>query len=248
MQVAYCDESEDTNGQRLVYVVSGYLGSPQEWFELERRWKRALAEENIPEFHMSWCENRLKHFEPMEREQRDHLQRRFIDIISATAIWGFSSAIHLQPYSALSERIRQNRGDVFAKPYYLAFQHQIEMMAIALDESPLAASDERIAFVFDQQKEYEGHAKALYESLSAKGVETPYFHRLGSIGFDSRLSAIALQAADVFAYENLRYVREVEIGGQEARWQWERLNNTKRNQGRMFTEEELVKLMTSAGW
>lgn len=242
MQVAYCDESADTRGTPFVFSVAGYLGHAREWVELERRWNRALRQESLPEFHMSWCENRLKHFQDMERDRRDYLQRKFIGIILECNLWGHASAIHMQPYNAVMPKMQEGRGIELAKPYFLAFQHTVEMMAITLDEAP-NAGDERIAFVFDQHDEHEGMAKALYDSLSAPGNEVSYYHRLGSLTFDSRLRAIPLQAADVWVYENLRHVREVQIAKQQPRWQWNLLQSSKRNTGRMFTADEIDVLL-----
>ena len=73
----------------------------------------------------------------------------------------------------------------FNHPYFLAFQHNIEAMCLRLDREG-APKNEPIAFVFDQQKEYDGRAKLLYDSIKhSKGDGITYRHRLGSISFDS---------------------------------------------------------------
>ena len=85
--------------------------------------------------------------------------------------------------------------------------------------SDYKVKDEPIAFVFDQQKQYEGRAKDLYGRLSMPG-NWPLAHRLGSITFESRLTAAELQAADAWAYESRKYVTEHVINGDLERWQW----------------------------
>jgi hypothetical protein len=83
----------------------------------------------------------------------------------------------------------------------LAFQHTVEAMRLRLDKER-APRNEPIAFVFDQQKELQGRAKQLYDSLKySKSGKISYRHRLGSLSFDSRFCQVQLQAADVWAYE-----------------------------------------------
>jgi hypothetical protein len=252
MSVAYCDESEDTQGQR-VYVVAGLLGTLPDFTDLSRRWQAVLTEENISEFHMAKCECGDGPFRGMNRDRRVWLQRRFIDLIVDAKVWGHASAIELGRYNEIIEKIRAKRG-VHAKPYYLAFQHTVEMMALELEDHHWPKS-ECIAFVFDQHQEYQGHAKALYDSITNAdtrsmfaGDPLPYAHRLGSLTFDSRRRSLPLQAADIWTYENLRFIRDVKLGGQSRRWQWERLMETGRMNGRVFTPKEIDHVAALEGW
>jgi len=245
MSVGYCDESEDTQGQR-VYVVAGLLGTLPECVELSRQWQRALYDEGIPEFHMAKCEWGEGPFKGMHRDRRVELQRRFIDIIANARVWGHATAIQLERYNERLAKIRAKRG-VHATPYYLAFQHTVESMALELEDYNWPRA-ECIAFVFDQHQEYQGHAKSLYESMTSAHDPLPFAHRLGSLTFDSRRRSLPLPAADIWAYENLRFMRDVELRGQPRRWQWEMFNETKRMHGRMFTPKEIDKLAVLEEW
>ncbi len=244
MTLARCDESADTRGQPFAYVVSGYLGWQVDFLELERKWRIALDREGIEEFHMAKLENRLPPYEHLERDQRDHLQRVFIKLIIEARIYGFACAIDLRNYNAIIDKIRVKRGD-FAHPYYLAFQHTVEEMALEL-EKPNVPKDECIAFAFDQQKEFEGNAKELYDSLSQSDFR--YARRLGPLVFDSRKKILALQASDVLAYENLRYVREVHFGGQPERWQMKLLRSTGQLKGSLIGQGSINILAHDEGW
>jgi hypothetical protein len=249
MPAAYCDESEDTRGQRRAYVVSGYLGRLPDWIELTRRWNIALRDEGLTDFHMFKCEERQGQFANKERPERDRLQRRFIDILNSKdlELHGYATGIELQRYDAILEKIQRKRGE-FAKPYYLAFQHNIEIMAMVLEENKWPPH-ECVAFVFDQQQEYQGHAKELYDSLiSGDPTALPYIHRLGSLTFDSRVRAIPLQAADIFAYESRRAIGEVKLNGQPERWQWRLLKGSDRITVNLFTPSEIDELAAFEGW
>jgi hypothetical protein len=245
MLASYNDES----GDKRTFAVSGLLGLLPDWVELDRTWKGKLAEYHLPEFHAAKCEQRLAPFDKYEREERDLFQREFYGLIANLRLWGFCTAIWQEAYRDRwvefeGFRSDSRRGDL-THPYFLAFQHNIESMSILLDKQN-APRDEPIAFVFDQQKEYEGRAKRLYDSMKQSDQVT-YRHRLGSLSFDSRFCQLQLQAADVWAYESRKYVSDVLIDGRPdgQRWQFEILRATGRNIIRGFPPESLDKL---AAW
>jgi len=241
MIAAYNDES----GDKRTFAVSGLIGILPEFVELERLWTLKLEEHCLPEFHAAKCEARLEPFNAYEREQRDLFQRDFCGLIAARKIWGFCTAIWQAAYQERWGEFEVHRvvsaGD-FTHPYFLAFQHQIEWLCKQVDNGGFA-HNEPIAFVFDQQKEFEGRAKVLYDALlQASGID--YKHRLGNISFDSRFCQISLQAADVWAYESRKYVSDVLINKHPsgARWQFEIFGKTKRFGIRGFPPEQLDEL------
>jgi hypothetical protein len=218
MKIAYCDESGDHRSPKI-FAVSGYLGVAADWFELGRRWKSALMAQGLTTtgFHMSKCENRSEApYDTMDRDRTDFLQRLFIDIIREAPLWGFASAIEQEHFDNIIRK-RQNN----YRPYYLPFRHVIEGMSMVLEDAGFP-TDEPIAFVFDQHQEYQNYAKDLYDSMK-RSKTLSYIHRLGSLTFDSRLCRPQLQVADIWAYESMRYIREVKIKGGSTRWQFDRL-------------------------
>jgi hypothetical protein len=126
------------------------FGELPEWVELERLWKAKLAEHGLPEFHAANCEQRLKPFANYEREVRDMFQREFYGLISKVELWGSCTAIWQSAYNTRWSEFRTARtgtaGD-FSHPYFLAFQHNIETMCLALDRGGLP-HDDPITFVF----------------------------------------------------------------------------------------------------
>lgn len=254
MNLAYCDESADPRSPP-VYSVSGYLGRGPDWYELGRKWRRALAEEHLEAdgFHMSKCEAGLEPPYQVSRDQRDYWQRKFIGIINETPLWGRAVCIETEPYLDLNAKtdatVRARRGD-YAKPYYLAFQHAVESMAEVLERNDFPKG-ECITFVFDQQKEYQGKAKALYYSLQ-QDRRLSYTHRLGALTFDSRLAQEQLQAADILAYESMRFFRETKMKGQaKTRWQYDLLRSVRGPRTlelAYFDRAALNKLAKRVGW
>jgi hypothetical protein len=250
MLAAYNDESEDSRS----FAVSGLLGTLPNWVELGRLWECKLAEHKLPEFHAAKCEERRKPFEGYEREVRDMFQREFYGLIGKVELWGFCTAIWQSAYKARwgeFESARTGTAGNFTHPYFLAFQHTIEAMCLAMDRGGFPRA-EPIAFVFDQQKELQGRAKTLYDSIKYHhGSNIIYSHRLGSISFESRFSHLQLQAADVWAYESRKYVSEILIDKRLAgeRWQFKLLGESGRNVISGFPDESLdslVSIMRSA--
>jgi len=252
MVAAYCDESEDKHPPLTAqaFAVSGIFGHSVNVFDLERHWRAMLTKHRLSDFHMVDCENATHGtpYEWMSRDQRDCLQRDFIGVIVNKAeVWHYATAIELEPYRARWELLERNR-QYFVKPYYLAFQHQVEMIAKTLDAGGFPAGD-CVAFTFDQQKEYEGKAKELYDwLLHGEHDQITYYERLGSLGFESRLKFIALQAADTFAYESRKYVREVELMKLPPRWQWQMFADSKRTQVKGITGPALDEVARMCGW
>ena len=242
MNVAYCDESVDARTPR-VFSVSGYLGRAPDWFDLERRWRIALREEALDAtgFHMAPCEAGRKAPYLVSREERDRLQRRFIGIITDTKLWGYAIAIEEEAYRRV---VTGPKAGDYTKPYYLAFQAVIERMSLVLEQAQFPKS-ERVAFVFDQQQEYQGKAMALYEMLQQSTVN--YGHRLGSLTFDNRFASLQLQAADVLAYESMRHFRGGRLQAKPTRWQFELLKPSV-TEVRFYSDSHIKKLATRAGW
>jgi hypothetical protein len=243
MLVCYSDESWDNRA----FVVSGLLGYLPEWVELERLWRTMLDKQHLPEFHAAKCEIPREPFERYEREVRDLFQREFYGLICNLQLWGFCTAVwhadYKERWSEFEEHRRHAVGD-FTHPYFLAFQHNIELMCLNLDRAGVPRN-EPIAFVFDQQQEFEGRAKLLYESLRrSKGGGITYRNRLGRISFESRLCVPQLQAADVWAYESRKYVTDMLIDNRpdRARWQYGLLEETKRMNIKGFPPESLDRL------
>jgi hypothetical protein len=231
MMVAYCDESYRTDAPAL-FTITGVLSNSIEWFELGRRWRRMLVKHGLEKdgFHMSDCENATVHtpYEAMPRPERDAIQRDFLGIICDTPMGAAITALEATEFPKLKALIEsQPHFDqrFVIKPYYSAFQHTVATLSRVLDDAKFV-ENERVAFTFDRTQEFSPIALKLYGDLqNDPGV--PFRHRLGSIKFESRLAEVQLQAADVLAYEGMRYVRDVMLKKEKPRWQYTMLAQAK---------------------
>ena len=108
------------------------------------------------------------------------MQRDFIQVINKMlALYIHAIAITAEDFPDIRDAIRPGVAKAIqVKAYYPAFQYLLKWLAGVLDERGFPSS-ERIAFVFDQQKEYEGNAKALYDHVQTEDERFAYGRRLG---------------------------------------------------------------------
>lgn len=226
---AYSDESES---QQRVFCVSGYLARLDEWKKLEAPWAAALKEiqprltKEILEFKMRDCVAGENGYESLEPPEREEIQRQFIKLINALNVCGFATGVNLRDYGKVPQVAKDALTvEELQKPYFLAFRAQVGLIAHSMTKMP---RDERVSFVFDEQKEYRGRAKDLYAALK-QDTELHYRARLGGIAFENSARFSAIQASDVIAYESRRYLNEVayNVLPKPVRWQWRMLNERK---------------------
>jgi hypothetical protein len=227
MLTAYLDESQDSKRERFL-VVAGFLAPADVWAPFWKEWDEALTDEDIPAFHAKDCEHGKSHFEGFSPERRAEIQRRFIGIITAhPGLLGHGTAIELPAYEELRPELRRFfqivpggpvSGDT-SDPYFFAWQLTIQLIAKLpwVEDLP---SEERIAFVFDQN-DFKGRALDSFAGLR-HARRVLYRHRLGTIAFDDHRIIKPLQAADILAYELFRFAED-QTGGRPPRWQFEEL-------------------------
>jgi hypothetical protein len=132
LMCSYADESGDVQ----VYSVCALLGKLEDFGEPGRRWRHALNEEHLAEFHASKLENHLKPYDhpSFDHDRRECLQRKFIGILTDLPIWGFNAFVEKE---ALAKHDRELAPFVsHREPYTFAFRMLIEIMAIEADEHP----------------------------------------------------------------------------------------------------------------
>src|SRR5438309_4644123 len=144
---AYCDECEAADS---VYCIAGYTAPSVVWEGLRTPWQAALDGAAFREFKMSATEGLPR------------TQGNFIWLLTSHDLHAFVTIMDLRAYSAVESEMSAKRTPDYQKAYFLAFQHEVEMMALYPSMQKLP-SNERIRFVFDKQSEYEGRAAALYE-------------------------------------------------------------------------------------
>jgi Protein of unknown function (DUF3800) len=220
---AFCDESLTEDLPPRTFGLAGYAAPALVWGEVERQWTQVLTREHLTEFHAAPCAKGRDEFAQMSQDRRNVIWREFRAVIASTGMHGFGSIIDLDAYAALTPTWQQKRPKGFTDPYYLAFQHQVELIASAAIDFP---DTEQIRFVFDRRKQnQEQKAQRLYSGVQGSRKLRPFARRLGALRFCDSEARPGLQAADMLAYEIRRHFWEVVFPAKPKpiRWQWEAL-------------------------
>lgn len=197
---AYIDESESARHRPRLFVVAGWYGEGAVWREIEGRWKEAIAEAGVSEFHSADCLGGYKEYAAISAEDRGALRWKLIEILKSYPIRGVSSEITLDETAGPVKKRREYA--------FCLFECMATMGVYAEYNAP---PGQRIAFIVDERAKHtdELHRvrRALRETREAWGTPS----RIGPAAFDNGLDVVPLQAADLLAHEfHLQRLGEIE--------------------------------------
>jgi len=171
---------------------------------------------------MADCEGGHGDFRQLHGEkhlaERERLQARFISILKRFEIHGVSISVAIKPFRKYEPKIKalcKPHVANIVKPHLLA-AHGIGTAATRVID--LLPPDEQTEFIFDRKFEYEGAVEDFLKLETLGPV--PRRNRYGPTRHGDKTKDIALQAADILAYEEYRRVT-----GARDRWQLFMLEN-----------------------
>lgn len=205
----YADESgiHDKHGLSAgseVTAIAGYITTKHNWGIVVRRWKTALREYGVDVFHMSeyWRE------EPPYDKWSEAKQKRFlktlIRIVRDNTWFAIGAMVPTKDWDETLPNDIKGGGLggklSFDHPYHFCFQmffaRFMDLLTSEIDKR-FPKRKETVAFVFDQQREFEEVASAGFHII--KDVVDPE-NRLTSLTFGDKKQHIPLQAADLCAF------------------------------------------------
>src|SRR5947208_3284197 len=107
MLFAQCDESySGSPTTSKFYVVAGYIGTHSQWFEFDRRWRKAMRELQIEHIgcHATDCRNGEKQYKNYSVAERHLMRRRLIEAIAESQIFGCVAVSDLDGWRARREK------------------------------------------------------------------------------------------------------------------------------------------------
>jgi hypothetical protein len=206
------------------YVVAGYVASAAQWFDFDWRWRKAMRALGIEHIgcHAADCRTGKRQYQEFVPEKRDEIQRRLIEAIADSHIFGCVAANDLDGWRDRREMFARFLGKdlrKFNEPHVITHRQCVLLMLHKTEATKMP-----IGFVFDQNRDAGGRAKEWYRSdVKDKKLDAPdkmgpdYRRRLGPIAEDDRMRVLGLQAADMLANSTHRYLR-----GKDS-WQWDAL-------------------------
>jgi len=154
--LAFVDDS-GSGGDSPYYVLAGYSGTESTWQAFCGEWQRVLdLEPKLDYFKMSEAESLKGQFVGHTREQRNLRLAQFIDVILSHDLFEASVSIGDDDYRELLYPVLDQR---HASPYYFAF---IGMVTALSGYYRHYGSNEKVNFIFDEQKGMESKMLRLY--------------------------------------------------------------------------------------
>jgi len=211
MLTLYCDDS-GTHAQSDIAVAACYISTAEQWAEFNRNWDEANARGNFGVFHMADFVARQQQFAApawTNQAKRDRTIQALINIIKTRARVGFSVVVVKSAYDEVivNGKLREKLGE-----NHYAF---VVRICTALVDRWRQRHGYRgpVQYVFDRLSKGKGDINALFEKLLMGGeiALRQYGVYEGCWSFQDKSQVLPLQAADIWAWENCRYMSECVI-------------------------------------
>ncbi len=197
----YFDESY--RDQR-VYAIGGYIARDRDWTLVSRHWKNRRLRNKVQCFHAADCESGYEEFVHLSKQERTQLKADLIQIVhDHENLGGFAAAVMIDDFYRVQQSSARAREVLGPDPYFLCFQMLLSAICEEFERQG-ARPGMRVAFVFEEQEEFSGRTKALYDKFRA--INTKYSERLGSLAYSPKERFIPLEMADNLAYETMKEI------------------------------------------
>ncbi len=208
MFTLYCDDS-GTHAQSDIAVAACYVSTVEQWERFKRSWDEADEKERFGVFHMADFVARKEPFDSpewAEQAKRDRTMNRLINIIRTRVRIGFAVAVVKSAYDEII--LGSEFKDKFSPNHY-AFAFRV---CTALVDRWRSKYDhhEPVEYVFDRLTKGKGEINSLFERLlrGKEDASRRYGVYADCWSFQDKARIVQLQAADIWAWENYRYVKD----------------------------------------
>jgi|SRR5271157_1706638 len=192
---AYFDESERPSG---LLCVAGYAFAVPQARKFTKDWSRLFSD--YGGFHMNEFAHRRKGFAGMSDNEHARLMREAVRIINARMTAGVAVSCRLSEMQALSPA--WIRG--FGHAYPVCCHWAMNALCLVLRSEGISDS---IAYFFEKGHPHEAEARDFVKTASLS-PELKKMYRHESDHFIPKSDAVALQAADLLAWEWVKFKDE----------------------------------------
>jgi hypothetical protein len=192
----YIDES-GVHADSPVVTVAAYMARPKQWAAFTREWVRAIKPAKV--YHATDAQNLRGEFKGWTSQQVDALAERALPIIPKHTAVAIAAGINMRDFRtafASKPDLMKLLGD----PYGACLQW---VLTILMQEKAVKGNREQIAF-FHEQNNFIGEASSAYKHVIERwniGARTGF-------AFGSKEKFVPLQAADIYAYEANKRLRD----------------------------------------
>ena len=203
--VAYIDESTDQKCER-VFALAAFVAHEQSWEEFTALMRERLRRDGIDVFHMTDCESCWGEFRKWQGEKVKSIAliTDLVSMILDSQLVGIWSGVSMEVYN------RVVKGRVFPlvdHPYFFCFVHCLQQMLPRMEN---LAPEEKLHLVFEENAAVKrlvlsGH-RGLRDFPFLPDVERA---RIGNASFAAKKGSLALQGADLLAYECFKHLENL---------------------------------------
>jgi hypothetical protein len=190
----YCDRSEIFSPMKIL-VVSGLLAELDDWIKVDADWRAVLGRFGVDRFHMTDFEARRGPFK-WDEARRIEFLTQLLDTLRDRVVFGLACGIVISDYKKLDREDRQ----AIRHPY--AFCGAVMASQVLRWVDRAYGSHVPVGFVFEAGDEGAG---ILAEEFSPRKMGTMR-DRILSVSFENCRNVMALQAADMLAYEYAKHL------------------------------------------
>lgn len=241
-----CDESYDSPNAPLpkatpryepkTYVVAGFFSDDKTWRKIEKRWNAKNRRVSVPRFHASHLNARTWEFDGWSRNRQIRYSRDMLRILKdqKKRLHAISCGLLADEYrSIINEQGQRN----FGHPYIVCFKTCVTMIAKEMKDFP---PEDQFSVVLDRNDMELEAVKVFYEIKNDPGFI--YRARLATCTPASTDKLIALEPADLIAYETFRLLHQKRYREPKIRHVLQSMFDTNGFSGYYFGEETLRRI------
>ena len=193
----YFDASGTHDGSETV-VVAGWLSTDKAWVQFENEWHALLAHYGLPMFHMREFAHHRGAFANWGEPQRRIRFGQFAEIISKYTLSSVAVAVPIKEFKEeFTSAGRRHAGGAYG---FAASVLMLQAKEYVEESLKPEGSPFQIAYVFESGDLGVGQVMKLFQANLMDEKSAARFHLL-SFRIEDKRKFVALQAADILAYE-----------------------------------------------
>lgn len=205
----YCDESYKSQEKPpKAYMVSGFVAEERTWSKVEKGWQAINKRRGLSRFHAASLNALSDQYAGWTAQRSKRYTKALLEVLTKQKLrlHVISVGILVRDY----ERIISTEGRrKFGQPYLVCFKSCVTQIVAKMEHEGWGRN--WLLSVIFERNEFQNRAvKLFYAMKDHPGY--PYRHRLATCAPGSPEQFIALQPADLIAYEACRYLRNKEFG------------------------------------
>ena len=195
MLIAYLDESDE----KQIFTMAGYVSEAAKWERFTEEWAAILSGYSVGDFHARQFAHNRGQFKDWPESRRREFITELTSAINRNVLYGVAVAVVVEEFNKI---ITGDLKSFLKEPYYLSADASF---TLAIQYCIKHFPTEQIAFVFDNKDKVKGVVQKIYGAYKELKDKIPDPTMLGPLSFADDKKVLPLQAADMLAYEYMKY-------------------------------------------